>query len=206
MQSDSRPSGRKRNPIIEEARRRQIIDAAVETVAAVGYAQASLSRIAQHAQISKSVVSYHFAGKDDLLEQVVTQIYDDTWAYIEARLATETTSAGKLHAYIQSNLDYMRSHRSRLLAVGDIVGNHRTADGTPRFATITDESVVMVLTEILRQGIEDGEFRDFDPQVVAVTVGQALIGALGRWALDPGVDLGVYAAELTALFDHATRK
>ncbi|MFI7048824.1 TetR/AcrR family transcriptional regulator [Streptosporangium sandarakinum] len=206
MQSDSRPIGRKRNPIIEEARRRQIIDAAIETVASVGYAQASLSRIAQHAQISKSVISYHFAGKDELLEQVVKQIYDDTWAFIQARLETETTAAGRLRAYIRSNLDYLRSHRSRVLAVGDIVGSHRAADGTPRFATTTDESVITLLTDILCQGLDDGEFRDFDPQVVAVTIGQALIGALSRWAVDPTVDLTAYAIELITLFDRATRK
>ena len=206
MQSEDRPIGRKRNPIIEEARRRQIIDAAIETVASVGYAQASLSRIAQHARISKSVISYHFAGKDELLEQVVKQIYADTWAFIQARLETETTAAGRLRAYIQSNLDYLRSHRSRVLAVGDIVGSHRAADGTPRFATTTDEAVITLLTDILRQGLDDGEFRDFDPQVVAVTVGQALIGALGRWAVDPTVDLTAYANELITLFDRATRK
>ncbi|TMR24884.1 TetR family transcriptional regulator [Nonomuraea turkmeniaca] len=206
MQSVSRPSGRKRNPIIEEARRKQIIDAAIQTVASVGYAQASLSRIAQHAQISKSVISYHFAGKDELLEQVVNQIYDDTWAFIQARLETETSAAGRLRTYIQANLDYMRAHRSRVLAVGDIVGSHRAADGTPRFATTTDESVITLLAAILRQGLDDGEFRDFDPQVVAVTVGQALIGAVGRWAVDPTVDLTAYAIELTTLFDRATRK
>ncbi len=206
MQSEDRPIGRKRNPIIEEARRRQIIDAAIETVASVGYAQASLSRIAQHARISKSVISYHFAGKDELLEQVVKQIYADTWAFIQARLETETTAAGRLRAYIQANLDYLRSHRSRVLAVGDIVGSHRAADGTPRFATTTDEAVITLLTDILRQGLDDGEFRDFDPQVVAVTVGQALIGALGRWAVDPTVDLTAYANELITLFDRATRK
>ena len=42
---------------IQAARRRQIIAAAIET--AVGYGQASLARIAEHADISKSVISYH---------------------------------------------------------------------------------------------------------------------------------------------------
>jgi AcrR family transcriptional regulator len=206
MQSDGRPIGLKRNPIIEEARRRQIIDAAVETVANLGYAQASLSRIAQHAQISKSVISYHFAGKDDLLEQVVTQIYDDSWTFIEARLEAEDTASGKLRAYIRCNLDYLSAHRSRALAVGDIVRSHRAPDGTPRFAATTDESVVDLLTEILRQGLADGEFRDLDPRVVAVTVGQALIGVLGLWVMDPAVDLAACTTELITLFDRATRK
>ena len=48
---------------IEKARRTQIIECAIETIAEVGYAQASLGQIAKRAQISKGVISYHFANK-----------------------------------------------------------------------------------------------------------------------------------------------
>jgi hypothetical protein len=42
--------------------------------------------------------------------------------------------------------------------------------------------------------------------VVAVTVSQALDGALGQWVADPTINLEAYAAELTTLFDLATRR
>ena len=200
--SERNPTERKRNAIIEEARRRQIIDAAIETVATVGYAQASLARIAQCAKTSKSVVSYHFAGKDDLLEQVVTQVYNDSWAFIEPRLAGHASAAGKLGAYIESNIEYMHARRSHLLAAGDIVRSHRTADGRLRLELGADESVLSLLIGILRHG----EFRDFDPRLVAVTVSQAIIGVLSAWVADPRIDLTAYAAELVTLFDQATRR
>jgi len=205
MRPDDSPSGRKRNPIIEEARRAQIIAATIETVATTGYAQASLAQIAQNAEISKSVISYHFSGKDDLLAQVVEQIYEDAWAYIGPRLETETSAAGRLRAYIEANLQYMKTHRNRLLAVMTIVGNLRAADGSMRFPPSSDDSVITLLTEILEDGRRDGEFRDLDPRVVAVTVGQALVGVLGEWAMNPDADLDAYTAELVVLFDHATR-
>jgi AcrR family transcriptional regulator len=206
VRPDDSPSERKRNPIIEEARRTQIINAAIETVAAVGYAQASLARIAQRAGTSKSVVSYHFAGKDDLLEQVVTQVYNDCWAFMQPRLAAQATAAGKLRAYIESNLEYMHQRRPHLLAVVDIVGNHRLADGTLRFGHSADESVLTLLTGILRDGQRAGEFRTHDPRLVAVTVSQAIIGVLGAWVAEPRIDLAAYAAELVTLFDRATRR
>ena len=40
---------RKKPSFIEQARRRQIIDAAIDTIAAVGYANASFARIAAQA-------------------------------------------------------------------------------------------------------------------------------------------------------------
>ncbi|MCG5214757.1 TetR/AcrR family transcriptional regulator [Streptosporangium sp. KLBMP 9127] len=205
MRPDSSPVGRKRNPIIEAARRAQIIDATIETVATLGYAQTSLARIAERAQTSKSVISYHFTSRDDLLEQVVTQIYDDAWAAIAPRLEAATGGPAKLRAYIESNLTYLKSHRSRLLAVADITGSHRAPDGTPRFETVGEQTGIGVLTGILRQGQNEGDFRAFDPRIVALTVSQALVGVLGQWALDPATDLDACAAELVTLFDLATR-
>ena len=50
---------------IEEARRRQIIDTAIRTIATRGYSRTSLAEIAREAGISKGVISYHFEGKGE---------------------------------------------------------------------------------------------------------------------------------------------
>ncbi|ASU84126.1 TetR/AcrR family transcriptional regulator [Nocardiopsis gilva YIM 90087] len=207
MRPESSPNPRKPHSIIEEARRRQIVDAAITTVAKVGYAQASLAQIADNARISKSVISYYFDGKDDLLDQIVAEIYADIWAFIEPRLAAESRARDRLRVYIAATLDYMRSHRKRSIAVMTIVGSHRREDGTLRFASLgADDSITGELVAILRQGQRDGEFRDFDPQVLATTVSRALTGALATWVMHPEVDLEQYATELVALFELATHR
>ena len=61
---------------IEEARRAQIVGFAIDTIAELGYGQASLARIAGRAGISKGVIGYHFAGKDDLMREVVAEVSD----------------------------------------------------------------------------------------------------------------------------------
>lgn len=189
-----------RNPIIEAARRAQIIDAAIQVVGTIGYAQASLSRIAEQAHISKSVVSYHFASKEELLEQVVTQIYGEVWTIVEPRLMAEDTAAGKVQAFIAAELAYMRDNRARLRAVGSIVTNHRGDDGGLRFTTESDDAVLVLLTDILRQGQRDGEFREFEPRIMAITITQALDGALAQFARNTQEDLNGYATELITLF------
>ncbi|MFD6455458.1 TetR family transcriptional regulator, partial [Nocardia sp. NPDC060220] len=52
MRPENKPDGQHRS-FIEEARRRQIIAATVEVVSELGYANASLARIAERAGISK---------------------------------------------------------------------------------------------------------------------------------------------------------
>lgn len=206
MQSNDRPTGRERNPIIEAARRTQIIEAAIEVVARTGYAQASLARIADQAAISKSVISYHFSDKDALLEQVVATVYADIWKFIEPRLAAEATAAGKLRAYITAELAYLREHRARLRAVGSIAVNHRDSQGELRFTAESDDAAVALLAEILRQGQRDREFSEFDTTVMAITVNRALDGALAQFAKDATTDLDHYARELIALFTAATAR
>jgi TetR/AcrR family fatty acid metabolism transcriptional regulator len=55
----------------ETARRAQILRCAIEAIAESGYGRASLAEIARRAGVSKGVVSYYFASKDELLAQVV---------------------------------------------------------------------------------------------------------------------------------------
>ena len=85
MRSDSSPIVRQPT-FTEEARRAQIIGCAIEVLAELGYAQASYARIAERAGTSKSVISYHFAGKDELLEQVVQSVYAEAARYMIPRV------------------------------------------------------------------------------------------------------------------------
>ena len=180
-----------------------MIAAGTETIAEVGYGQASLARIAERAGISKSVISYHFADKDELIEQIVESIYRDSWLATKRRLEAAATAAGKLQAYIEAQIRYYSTHRSRLIAVGSIVVNHRGPDGSLRWPPSAEESVVRVLVDILRRGQAAGELSTFDPLPIAVTVSYAITGALEQWVQDPNLDLASYTADLVAMFDLA---
>lgn len=200
MRTDSRPSGR--GSFIEQARRAQIIDAGIETIAEVGYAKASLARIGARAGISKSVISYHFVDKAELIERIVEMVYRQSWEATKPRLDAETTTVGKLRGYIEAQIAYYSSHRSRLLAIGNIVINHRRPDGSLRWPPSAEDSVVRVLTDLLLAGQASGELNAFDPLPIAVTVSYAITGALERWALDPNLDLDAYTAVLVEMFSN----
>jgi AcrR family transcriptional regulator len=67
---------REERTFTETARRAQIVQAAIDTIAELGYGRASLARIAERLGISKGVISYHFAGKDDLIKEVVLEVVE----------------------------------------------------------------------------------------------------------------------------------
>lgn len=205
MRPENSPTGRSRPSFIEAARRAQIVEAATETVAELGYANASLSQIAKRADISKSVISYHFDGKDELLEQVVTRFFEQTWAHMQPEVDAAETAAGRIRAWVRSQMTFIAAHRSGFLAMVDIIDNHRRPDGTRPFDGIEKDETDQ-LARILAEGQEAGELRDFDPRTYAVIISQTMDGALVRWAYDGTLDLAGHTPALIGFIDHAIRR
>ena len=116
MQPGAAADGEERT-FIETARRAQIVAAAIDTIADVGYAGASFARIAERLGISRGLISYHFTGKDDLMKQVVRDVVEKGMAYMRPRILAGSTGPGMLRAYIETNLAFMRENRNALIAV-----------------------------------------------------------------------------------------
>ena len=91
---------------IEEARRAQIIQCAADVIAESGYARATMAEIAKRARIAKSVISYHFADKNDLIQEVIRTSVETYTQFLESRMAAESTAPGKIRAYLAASADY----------------------------------------------------------------------------------------------------
>jgi AcrR family transcriptional regulator len=189
---------------IETARRAQIVAAAIDTIAEAGYAGASFARIAEKLGISRGLISYHFAGKDDLIKQVVHQAAEEAKAYIRPRLLAESNGPETLRAYITSNLAFMRDHRNNVIAMIEIA---RSGEGRHIFYSDTDVVDAVGALEHVLSGFQAvGQFRpDFDPHVMAVAIRAAIEAASARLALNAEFDIDNYASEIATIFDLATR-
>jgi TetR/AcrR family fatty acid metabolism transcriptional regulator len=205
MRPETRSGGRKRSSFIEDARRAQIVESAIEAFAELGYANSSLARIAERAGISKGVISYHFAGKAELMEQIVEQVYREIGEYVVPRTEEAATATGALRANIRAVAEYMRGHRARLLALREIFNNHRDPDGGRRYGVAFNEPVYQARAELFRRGQRSGELRSFDPRVMSVTVQASIDAMFAYWVTHPEHDLEAHADELADLFEHATR-
>ncbi|CAM3540503.1 TetR/AcrR family transcriptional regulator [Tsukamurella ocularis] len=200
MRPEKEPSGQR--SFIEEARRRQIIAAAVEVLADEGYGRATLARIAQQAGISKGVISYHFDGKDDLMRQVVIQLFVAGAEFMGPRLAEQHSATDVLRTYIATNLEYIKEQRRYLGAMVEVVLNLRNPDGTPAFSPSDGEKEMLApLAAILRDGQESGEFSsDFEPTIMARLIRDAIDGAAGRAARASAFDIDAHADQMICTF------
>lgn len=184
---------------IEEARRTQIITAAIETLAAVGYGGASLAQIAKRAQISTSLIPYHFKDKEELLLLTLTEIASAWEGHVQAMIADVPTADEQLRRYIETSLAYMGTRPLHYAALLEIVFNARTADGTPLYRIDEEDPSVTILKRILSQGQEAGLFRSFDVHHMAI----AIRGAIDEFFAEmhkSSANLEAYTADLIDLF------
>ncbi|GII03035.1 TetR/AcrR family transcriptional regulator [Planobispora takensis] len=206
MRSENEADGQKKRSFIETARRAQIVACAIEVIAEVGYAQTSLALIAKRAGISKGVISYHFKGKDELIQQVVDEAFTSGDAFVRSRIEGQMTAAAMLRAYIEATVEFYRTHRAHMTVLLDIWSAFRHEDGRPKLDTTANEPEMAAVEEILRFGQLAGEFREFSTRVMAVTLKQAVDGVLTQMAAYPDLDFDAYTRELVTTFDLATRK
>ena len=203
MRSKSSPGGQS---FLEAARRAQIVGCAIETLAVEGYANASLARIAERAGVSKSVIVYHFGGKEEVLESVVQEVFEAATGAVGPRIEAEATAAGKLRAYLEARVGFLATHRHHMLALFEIWMNFRGPDGDLRLGEGDAKATVGAIEAILREGQRSGEFATFSTAVMAMAVRQAVDGVLLQLRADAHLDPDTYASELVALFDRAPRR
>lgn len=205
MQTENRSSGQEPT-FIERARRAQIVEAAIETIASAGYAGASLARIASRAGISKSVISYHFHGKDELVGEVIKAAIAKANAVMRPRVTMQRSYSAALRAYIESNLAFMAAYPNHVIALLNISASTYAGRREDPKAALGLGNAVSELEELLRRGQRATEFRDFSPRVMAVTIRNAIDALPLMLATDRKLDLEKYAHELATTFELATRK
>ncbi|MGW1200161.1 TetR/AcrR family transcriptional regulator [Streptomyces sp. NPDC002536] len=197
------PSGR---TFTESARRAQIVAAAIEVIAEVGYSKASFARIARHAGLSSTgMISYHFAGKDDLMREVVIEVMRVAEAYMRPRIEAQSDWSARLRTHIESNLALLVEYPKHLPALIEVLTNVRgDSAGLGEFVGATEE-MNRVLAERMREGQRVGAFREFDADVMVHAMRGAIDEVVGRASREPGLDVTACGRELAEIFDRATR-
>jgi TetR/AcrR family transcriptional regulator, fatty acid metabolism regulator protein len=206
MRTKNKSVAAERRSFAETARRAQIVDCAIDTIAELGFAKSSVDQIARRAGVSKGVITYHFPNKEEIVDAIIEKVMAAGRAYMVPRIMAETSAAGRLRAYIESDLEFIDAHRKPLIALVEIAMSARRADGS---LVIGPESLgqrAAGLEELLRAGQRSGEFRRFNTRVMALTIIQAIDGVPPLLAREPDLDVKLHAKELATLFALATRR
>ena len=183
------------------------MDCAIDAIAELGFARASVAEVARRAGVSKGVVTYHFAVKDELIGAVIADVLATMREYLEPRIrAADPMQFPErfIAAYVTEWAGYYRAHARDVLALVRIYNGFRDESGRPNPAFDVRTEDVAIVEQVLRLGQGMGRLGTFDAGVMAALMKAAVDDLLIQFADNPELDLESYAAELAALFERAT--
>ena len=159
---------------LPEERPEQILDAALNVFAEHGISAARLEEIASRAGVSKGTIYLYFPSKEELFREVVRRKVVPLIANADASIRAEGTAEDQLRRYLV--------HQWECLGLEDSEGWIRVVllelHKFPDLAEFHWNEVVTrsnrILGDIIRRGVESGEFRPVEPET-AVQMVKAVI-------------------------------
>jgi len=143
---------------------RQILDAAMEIFAEVGYEGARVDEIAKRSGMNKAMIYYRIGDKKALYEAVIHDVFGDTAERISENILDEFSPEEKFRIYIANLAKTMSQHPSfpRIMM-------REVASGWTNFseAVVKDITGILVIIKgIIDDGVKKGVFIDINPLVV----------------------------------------
>ncbi len=160
-----------------EESRAAILKAAMAEFAEHGIAGARTDAIARAAHVNKALLYYYFKDKDALYEAVLDHVFSGMRARVMPVLESKLPPRQKMLEYLGAYFDYIAANpRFPRVVQGEWMRSG--AKGNARMQRVAKEyfrPIFEKLADLLREGIETGEFRavnpmDFVPSVVGVII------------------------------------
>jgi betaine-aldehyde dehydrogenase len=190
-------SGNSRDEV-EEARRVQLVEVTVDSLAEVGWSGTTLAEIARRAGVSAGLVAHYFGDKDGLLEAAFRTLARTLAVRVRARLALAGTPRGRVQAVIDSNLAPEEFDKRTGTAWLAFWGQVLHVEGLKRVQTAYQRRMLSNLRSDLRCMIPAGHARTLAAMIAAMIDGVWLRAALSEWR---EADSGGARALLTAFVE-----
>jgi len=165
----------------EEARRVQLVEVTIDSLAEVGYVGTTLAEIARRAGVSPGLVAHYFGDKDGLLEAAFRTLARTLAARVRARLALARTPRGRVQAVIDTNLAPEEFDKRTGTAWLAFWGQVLHVRGLKRVQTAYQRRMLSNLRSDLRRLIPGEEARSLASMIAAMIDGVWLRAALSEW-------------------------
>ncbi|TML89346.1 MAG: TetR/AcrR family transcriptional regulator [Actinobacteria bacterium] len=179
-------------------KRRLILDAAVRVFARRGFHTSRVGDIAEEAGVSHGLLYHYFSSKDELLETIFRETWDEVLTAIAAVEASGEPAREQLRQVAKILLRGWQTQPARTTVIMREIA--RTPELQRLIADLTKPREAV--ERIIRRGQETGEFReDVDARLASTVFYGGIDDILTGWVLGllPDGDEDVARAELTVV-------
>lgn len=178
---------RKVDPEKHEAKRRQILDAAVLCFARSGFHKTSTAEICAEAGMSPGNLFHYFKNKNAIIEAIVDEDRRQTSEWYERASQAEDLFE-ELYKLMEKNLHLIAEPTYRKLGI-EIFAEAMRNPAVGHLVARNDAEQIAALTGILKKAAAKGQIdATLDISKLATWIAALGDGAFGRAALDPYFD------------------
>jgi AcrR family transcriptional regulator len=172
-------------PDIRQQRREQILDAAQLVFARFGFERARMDDIVQESGLSKGALYWYFKGKDEIIQALMDRIFMADMREALQLAELDSPASERLRTFYRIGVGEIRKLKPLFPLFYEFVPlvarRKSIREGVLRYY----RRYIGVLTEIIQQGIQAGEFQPVDPETTATLLVGYLEGMTLMWFLDP---------------------
>jgi AcrR family transcriptional regulator len=169
-----------------ETRRVEILEATCAVVIERGFAGTRISDVATQLDVSTSLVHYHFDSKEHLLAEAFAHFARKDLEQLAAQLAQAPTAIAQLDRWLLDSIPEGSEHLEWMLWI-DAWGEALRNPLMRRISQELDVESTRVLEQLVRFGVERGEFRCVDPAGAAERLSGLVDGLAVQFAAHDGV-------------------
>ncbi len=173
-------------PNVSEQRKNQILDAAMQVFARLGFHKARMDDVAQEAGVSKGLLYWYYKNKDALIAAILDRLFSQEMRHLHNALATPGPVTDRLLALGRESAQHMLSLKFLVPIAFEFYAlagrNAHVRSALQRYYAQYRQN----LTQLIEEGIASGEFRaDTQAEAVAQTIIALFEGLVLLWVVDP---------------------
>jgi AcrR family transcriptional regulator len=172
---------------IEETRRSQILDAAEKVFSERGIDKARMDDIVEESGLSKGALYWYFKSKDALIRAMLDRVFLSDMHEASALIHAEGTASDRLRIFVAYAVQEYKRFEKLLPLAYEFVALAARSKAVRETVVGYFQRYTNILAEVIKQGIDEGEFNSCDPEVVATSLIAMYEGIAMLWFIEPAL-------------------
>ncbi len=168
-----------------EERRNQILEAALNVFARKGFDEARMEDIATASGVSKGGLYLYYKSKDALIEALLRSMFTFELHGLQARLKQDESATARILWMAHAMTSLMERMSAALPVMLEFYAIAARRESVRVFFGEALQQFSAQFADIIRQGIEQGEFREVDADAAAFSLIALYEGIALLWFMTP---------------------
>jgi len=182
--NNSKLNRAQRGKQIASYRKRQITRAAYEIIAEKGYYNFTMMDIAKQAGVSSGLIHHYFKDKENMLVTLLREMQQNVRSSLDRALERESDPREKLGIFIDQGFNLVENEREYIYVTFDFLTQIKFNERMQRILSKLYRGYRETLSQILREGKEQGIFKDVDEHYIATIFTSIMLGFEQQYIVD----------------------